>query len=134
MLTLKDILTSSGKYPDREHHPEVTPEVIINATNLLKKVNALISELGIAVPKVSSGFRPSDVNKAIPNAAKRSLHMVGSAIDLVDPDGKLDALIESRDDLKKKHGLWQESPAATNGWCHLDQNPRGKRDKNTFIP
>ena len=133
MLTVKDILTSSGKYPDRKTHPEVTTEVIKNIETLLSKLNPLLQELSLK-PTVSSGFRPSDVNAAIPNAAKRSLHMQGLAVDLADADGKIDALIESRDDLKKKYGLWQESPVHTHGWCHLDCRDRGSRDKNTFIP
>lgn len=134
MLTLKDLLTSSGKYPEREKHKEVTPEVIKNAEALLSKVNALLKDLKIDKVSVSSGFRPSEVNAGIANAAKKSLHMQGSAVDLSDPDGKLDALIESRDDLKKKYGLWQESPGATKGWAHIDAKDRGKRFKNTFIP
>lgn len=131
---MKDYLTSSGKYPDRAKHKELTPEIIKNAERLLKNVNAFLTELGITTATVSSGFRPSDVNSAIPNAAKRSLHMTGRAVDLSDPDGKLDALIESRDDLKKKYTLWQESPGATKGWSHLDDKDRGTRDNNTFIP
>lgn len=134
MLTLKDLLTSSGKYPEREKHKEVTPEVTANATALLEKVNNLLKDLKIDKVSVSSGFRPSEVNAGIANAAKKSLHMSGQAVDLVDPDGKLDALIESRDDLKKKYGLWQESIDATKGWVHLDSKDRGKRAKNTFIP
>src|SRR4051812_4549014 len=103
MITLKDLLTSSDKYPSRETHKEATEEVKNNGKTLLKDVNALLEELGIAIVIVSSGFRPSDVNKNIPNAAKRSLHMIGRAIDIEDPDGSLDALIRSRDDLKKKY-------------------------------
>lgn len=134
MLTLKDLLTSSGKYPEREKHKEVTLEVIKNAEVLLSKVNALLKDLNIDKVAVSSGFRPSEVNAGIANAAKKSLHMQGSAVDLSDPDGKLDALIESRDDLKKKYGLWQENPGHTKGWTHIDCKDRGKRPKNTFIP
>ena len=134
MLTLKDLLTSSGKYPEREKHKEVTPEVTANATALLEKVNNLLKDLKIDKVSVSSGFRPSEVNAGIANAAKKSLHMTGQAVDLVDPDGKLDALIESRDDLKKKYGLWQEKKEFTKGWCHLDVKNRGIRDKNEFIP
>lgn len=133
-ITLKDLLTSSGKYPEREKHKEVTPEVIKNAETLLKAVNSLLTDLKIDKATVSSGFRPSDVNSAIPNAAKKSLHMIGCAIDIADADGALDKLIESRDDLKKKYGLWQENPGDTKGWMHLDNKDRGKRSKNTFNP
>ena len=134
MITLKDYLTASGKYPERENHKEVTEEVINNAKRLLKLVNGILEELGIEKATVSSGFRPSEVNSATKNAAKKSLHMMGRAIDLADPDGSLDKLLESRDDLKKKYEVWQESPSATKGWCHIDDKDRGKRPKNTFIP
>lgn len=133
-ISLSDYLTASGKYPDREHHPELTNELKANAIKLLDKVNAFLTELGIASVTVSSGFRPSAVNASTPGSAKVSLHMSCRAIDISDPDGKLDALIESRDDLKKKYGLWQEDKASTKGWAHLDDRDRGKRAKNTFIP
>lgn len=134
MITLKDFLTASGKYPERENHKEVTETVKSNSIALLWKINAFLTELGIDLVIISSGFRPSEVNNKTANAAKRSLHMEGRAIDIADPDGSLDALVDSRDDLKKKYGIWQESPKSTNGWCHLDDKDRGKRDKNTFNP
>lgn len=134
MITLNDYLSSSGKYKGRVKDPDCTQLVINNAENLLMAVNALLSELGVKSVTVSSGFRPSSVNGAIKNAAKASLHMSGRAIDLVDVDGSLDALISSRDDLLKKHGLWQEHSDATIGWCHLDDKDRGVRPKNRFVP
>lgn len=134
MITLKDFLTASGKYPDREKHKELTPQHIENAKKLLEKVNALLTDLGIAQVFVSSGFRPSDINSSIANAAKKSLHMTCQAIDIQDPDGTLDELLDESDALLKKHGLWQESPNATKGWAHLDLKDRGVRKKNQFIP
>lgn len=133
-ITLKDYLTASGKYPERENHPEATAEVKAAAEKLLVKVNAFLDELAIEKRKVSSGFRPSAVNAATPGSAKKSLHMTGHAIDLEDPTGELDQKIDARDDLKKKYGLWQESPAHTKNWAHLDDKDRGPRPKNTFIP
>ena len=133
-ISFFDYITASGKYLEREKSTELTPEVVTNATKLLEKVNALLKDLGIAKVTVSSGFRPSAVNKAIPNAAKASLHQIGLAIDIADPDGKLDALIASKDELLKKYGLWQEDIAATPTWAHLDLKNRGKRAKNQFKP
>ena len=133
-ISFFDYITASGRYPERMKSPELTPEVITNATKLLEKINAFLKELGIGKVTVSSGFRPSAVNAAIPNAAKASLHTQGLAIDISDPDQKLDALIDSRDDLKKKYGIWQEDPSATPNWTHLDLKARGKRAKNTFKP
>ena len=134
MITIKDYLTASGKYPDREHHPEVTPQLLENATKLLIAVNSLLDDLGIFTAKVSSGFRPSDVNAATPGSAKKSAHLSGLAIDLEDPDGKLDELISMCDPLKKKYGLWQEDPAKTVHWAHIDQVARTPRAENTFKP
>lgn len=134
MISLQDYLTASGKYPERASSPELTPELLANASLLLQAVNALLAELHIHNAKVSSGFRPSTVNAGVPGAAKRSLHMQCLACDIHDRDGSLDKLIESRDDLKKKHGLWQESPAATPSWLHIDCKNRGVRAKNTFMP
>lgn len=134
MITIKDYLTASGRYPEREKHPEVTPDLIKAATILLDKVNKLLTDLGIQSVIVSSGFRPASVNAGIANAAKKSLHMSGMAIDLEDSDGSLDELIDDSDVLLKKYGLWQEKMEFTKGWCHLDMRDRGNRIKNVFIP
>lgn len=134
MISLQDYLSASGRYPERVNSAELTPELLKNAENLLERVNLMLVELGIKNVKVSSGFRPLAVNAGVPGSAKKSLHMSCNAIDIHDRDGSLDKLIESRDDLKKKYGLWQESPAATINWCHLDNKNRGVRAKNTFLP
>jgi hypothetical protein len=134
MITLEDYISASGKYPERLTHPELTQDVKDNATKLLDLVNSFLSELNISKITVTSGWRPSSVNASIKNAAKKSSHMVGFAVDLADSDGELDELVGKNDDLLKKYGLWQESPGATPGWCHLDCKDRGKRKKNQFIP
>lgn len=133
-LHLSDLITSSGKYPDRANHPELTPEVISNLEQLLKQVTALLNDLGVDHVEVSSGFRPSTVNANIPNAAKKSLHMIGKAVDLADPTNSLDKLIESHPELLEKHGLWLESPLATPSWAHLDIGTRSARKIRIFIP
>lgn len=132
-ITLKKYLTASGKYPERENHAELTAEKIENAYRLLTAVNAFLAELSITSVTVSSGFRPSAANSAA-GGAKKSTHTVCLGIDIVDQDGSLDKLIESRDDLKKKYGVWQEDPVSTKGWVHLDIKDRGNRKFNTFLP
>lgn len=134
MIKLEDAITSSGKYPERAKSPELTDEVKKNLTELLNKVNALLADLKITNVKVSSGFRTSAVNAAIPNAAKRSLHMQGKAIDLVDLNGAIDAAIINRPDLLKKHGLWLEHPDDTKNWTHLDMGTRTDRPVRVFKP
>lgn len=134
MITYENYITANGTYPERLKDPELTDEIKRNSEKLLEKINQFLKELGVENAHVSSGWRPSSVNSKIPNAAKKSLHMSGLAIDIKDVDGKLDKLIESKDYLLKKYGAWQESPNATKGWAHLDIKDRGKRSKNQFIP
>jgi len=120
-ITLNEYITASGRYPDRLNSSELTKSVKTNATTLLEKVNALLLDLGVSGPfSVSSGFRPSAVNGATPNAAKGSLHQSGQAIDM--------------------HGLWLEHPNNTIGkntnWCHLDMDSTIRKDRpvRVFIP
>jgi hypothetical protein len=137
MITLKDYLTASYTYPAREKSTELTPELLKNAEELLKRVNALLLDLGIDKVRVSSGFRPSSVNANIANAAKKSLHMSCLAIDIVDDkDQSLSKrLLKDAEDNKDsslltKHGLWLEHPKHTIGkftnWTHLDMSSTRK--------
>jgi len=114
------------KYPN-----DYTSEILENAKALLEKVNNLLIDLGVVTVVVSSGWRPATVNAAV-GGAKKSLHMLGKAIDLRDSTGELDKLIESRPDLLKKYGLWLEDPSATKGWCHLDVGNRTDRPSRVF--
>lgn len=138
MLTLKDYLTASGRYPDRETHPEVN---LANAAKLLTAVRCLIMELNYRGDiTVSSGFRPSDVNAAISNASKKSLHTQCLAVDLLDDkDQNLGKYIAERPDLLKVYGLFIEDLASTRGnvtnWVHLDLSPtRADRPSRSFKP
>jgi hypothetical protein len=130
MISLNDLLTSSGKYNDRATSPECTDEVKTNATNLLVKVNALLDELNIENPGVSSGFRTIAANIAAGGAAK-SHHETGHAIDLQDPNEALDNLFIKNISVLEKHGLYLESPAHTKGWSHLQDIPT---HSNPFLP
>jgi hypothetical protein len=139
MISLKDYITASGKYPEREKSPDLTPEVIKNAEQLLSKVNNVLNTLGIKNVIVSSGFRPSDVNKGIKGAAVKSNHLIGKAIDLSDPKGELDRALEINQELLEAYGLWQEHPSKTINWAHLDMGDRPIKDrpnckKRQFLP
>lgn len=134
MISLSDLLTSSGKYPKRATHVECTDAVKANGEALLEKVNAFLTELGITSATVSSGFRPSEVNNAISTAAKKSLHMSGKAIDLLDDaTGTLATLVYNNQELLKKHTLALENPGWTVGWVHL-QSELPKSGNIVFIP
>lgn len=139
---LKAYLTASGSYPNREHHPELTEDLIENANKLLHKIQALFEELDLEIEdyKISSGFRPSDVNKTIKNAAKKSLHQLCLAVDIMDDKNQtLAKKMRECADMRKEMGVWLESPDHTKGkytnWVHLDISPsRPKRDSMEFVP
>jgi hypothetical protein len=123
MITLDDLITSSGRYKDRAKSPELTAEKLENGKKLLERVNALLTELGVTDISVSSGFRTSTSNAATKGAAKHSHHMDCSAIDLADADGKLEALMDKHQELVVKHGLYREIPSSTPTWVHLQDVP-----------
>lgn len=145
VFTLKDYLTASGSYPERENHKELTPEYLENAKKLLTKVNQLLADLGITSAKISSGFRPTAVNAATKGAAKKSNHTICRAVDIIDDKGqslakrvqKLEE--EAKDGFLVKYELWLEHPEATKGvnsnWCHLDlSTSRTARKVRIFRP
>lgn len=135
MITFEDLITASGKYPERLNSPELTDEVQSNLRLLGSALHLLFTSIDLqTIPKVSSGFRPSNVNAAIPNAAKRSSHMIGKAVDLVDIDGSIHQLILDHAETLKVYGLWIEDRASTPVWCHLDMVPRSERPINMFKP
>lgn len=129
MIELNDYwMGRDTKYPDA-----MTLEIEGNAVELLDRVNALLAEFG-EDRKVNSGWRPPEVNAKTPNAAAKSKHMLGLAIDLDDPEGDLDEwCMENDGERLVQFGLWQEHPAATKGWCHLQSTPP-KSGKRIFYP
>jgi hypothetical protein len=137
-LTLDDWLTASGRYPSRATSPELTKEILDNAKQLIISVNGLLSALGVATVIVSSGFRPLAAN-AKAGGAKRSGHLLGKAVDLVDVDGELAKVVAANPKLLKKHGLMIENPRVTvteNGsrWLHIDNISRADRPSRMFTP
>lgn len=122
VIDLEAYITASGKYKDRLDSKELTKEVKDRAVILLNKVNQLLKDLGIDKAKVSSGFRPSTVNSNIKGAAKKSLHMIGRAVDIEDVGNVLYDKIYARPDLLTKYGLWMENKLDTPSWCHLDDS------------
>lgn len=98
-----------------------------NAADLLARINWLLGHLNIEA-KVSSGYRPSAINKKI-GGSKMSTHTVCAGIDLVGND--LAKLLFKRQDLLEKCGLYLEHPDYTPTWAHLDTK---KRKNRVFIP
>lgn len=129
---------------DRLYPQDLTPTIKANVARTLVAVNALVAALErdkvgiechpVTKTPVSSGWRPPAINAATPNAAVRSKHMTGEAIDLFDPDGAIDDwCLKNRKRLKAEFGLYLEHPSATKGWCHVQIAP--PRSGNTvFYP
>jgi sulfatase maturation enzyme AslB (radical SAM superfamily) len=118
---------------DYKFQSQLTDDIITNAVELLRRVNALLQEMHIVNVSVSSGWRPKEVNDAY-NGAKNSYHIVGQAIDIADHDRRISKEIEERSWLLKKHDLWMEDPRFTPTWVHLDTGMRPERDVRIFKP
>jgi hypothetical protein len=124
MITLQDFY----KGRDKQYASELTAEIEGNALTTVQRANALLLQFGRS-RAVHSGWRPAAVNAATPNAAPKSKHMKGQAVDLDDPEGDLDEWCLAHPEILEKIGLWQEHPASTKGWCHVQIVPplSGKR-------
>lgn len=112
----------------------LTPEIIQNVHILLPKVNALLADLGITDVQVSSGWRPPELNAVTPGASKKSLHMIGKAVDIYDPQHVLYDRIFADYNLLLDNGLWMEDKDSTPTWCHLDCGIRTARPVRIFKP
>jgi uncharacterized protein YcbK (DUF882 family) len=135
-ITRNDVITASGSYPERLKSKELTQEVTDNIDKLIIPVNNLLAELGIKSVKISSGFRPSAINAAVANAAKKSAHQSGEAVDIIDDKGQsLAKKITLK--LLEKYDLYMEDPAYTIGkntnWVHLSTR-KTRSGKRIFIP
>jgi hypothetical protein len=136
MISQRDVLTSSGKYPGRAIHLECTDEVKANAEDLAKQVSGLLNELELRA-RVNSGFRPTVVNAKTKGASKKSNHMKGNAVDLEgDELASLlmaDWLNNGDESLLVRYDLYLEDPRYTRGWTHLQRIPP-RSGKRIFIP
>lgn len=128
-----DIITSSGKYPERAK--QATVLVRSNARIMAAKANMALDELGYTGPRtISSGFRPAIVNAAV-GGAKKSLHMQGLAIDFVGQEiGLLVRSHPNGPEILRKHKIFQESLEHTKTWSHWDLGERADRPSREFLP
>ena len=130
----------------REKYPlALTPDIEREAYRTVDLANKLLAQAqtyGVTVDShpvnkspVSSGWRPPEVNAATPNAATKSKHMTGQAIDIYDPDGDLDTWLMTGDGQAALTalGLWHEHPSATKGWAHVQTVPP-RSGNRTFYP
>lgn len=96
-----------------------------NMADLLSRINHLIATLKIST-RVSSGYRPSSINKKI-GGAKMSTHTVCAGVDLYDPHGEIGKMLRSNTKILEEYGLFLENPDFTKGWVHLDTKTRKNR-------
>lgn len=122
MLTIEQYF---GKYIN---HKDVTVEIRGNAQRLVDATNRLINLMTMDDVKFKTnpltgsfvggetlgGFRPQDC----PIGAPKSAHKQGLAVDLHDPDGRIDDWLVRHQLALKPFGLFFEHPTATRGWSH----------------
>ena len=128
MLTLTDYWMGR----DVTHPQDLTGEIEANAADTVDKANRLLAAFG-EQRGITSGWRPPSINAGTPNAAPRSKHMLGLAIDLADPEGDLDDWCMEHLEVLAGLGLSLEHPSATKGWCHVQTVPP-KSGKRVFYP
>lgn len=109
----------------------LTFELMENALDTVEKVNLLLAAFG-ETRKVSSGYRPPEINAKV-GGAKKSNHMLCKACDLVDVDGSLDKWCMENQEKLAEIGLWLEHPSATKGWCHV-QTVSPRSGNRVFYP
>lgn len=126
-----DILTSQGKYPERERSDECTTEVRIKAADLAERVSKLVDVLGIS-PTITSGFRTQKANTQA-GGSKNSAHCTGEAVDLEDKNGKIASAINADPGLLATYDLYMEHTGYTKGWIHLQSRPT-KSGRRIFVP
>lgn len=126
MITVDDILTSSGRHADRIEW--VSPKVASNAKDLAARVNKLMLLAGVK-RTITSGFRDVDSNKKLKNASPYSRHLTGQAADIEDAGGTLGAWALQHEAELAQCGLYVEHPMATKTWVHVQVTapPSGKR-------
>ena len=135
------MITSQDYFGPWMFHPDATPERMINANELLERVERLtdrLEEMGVVFRtnpatktwvsgKTYGGFRPQDC----PQGASTSSHKQGQGVDIYDPLNEIDKALT--DDLLIQFDLYREHPDATPGWCHLTTRRPGSGNRS-FLP
>lgn len=111
---------------------EYTAEVSDNLDKLLSMINKVRKAYNKPMT-VSSGWRPAGINSATKGAAKRSNHLLGLAVDIADPDGKLATWTIQNIALIASFGLFIEDIRYTKNWVHYQCVPPAS-GKRVFIP
>lgn len=75
------------------------------------------------------GFRPQSCTIGAP----KSNHKIGMAVDIYDPDEKIDTWCMNNLDKLEECGIWLEHPSATKSWSHW-QCVGPKSGRRVFYP
>jgi hypothetical protein len=124
-------------------HKDVTMPIIDNAKALVEACNKLIEAMeltgveftinpmtqSIIGGETLGGFRPQDC----PIGAPQSAHKQGLAVDIYDPDNKIDNWIIGHQKILHQYCLYFEHPIATPRWSHWSIR-RPKSGKRIFYP
>lgn len=127
-LTVKDILTSSGKFPDRPKKWPPNAFQVGNAGELAARLNRLQTSFGKQL-KLSSGYRPKAINDQWlkKGGSPDSWHLDAAAADIEDPKGILAKWVHDEEGLVAHFGLWMEKTNRDNGkprgWVHFQIYP-----------
>lgn len=127
MITLKEL--NFHEYP-------TDTEIDTNLQILCDKLN-MIRNLWNHPMIVTSALRSEEqqedlIKKGLSNA-KRSLHLLGCAADILDINGQLKQWLKENPEVLENAELWCEASEYTPTWCHFQIYPplSGKR---WFIP
>jgi hypothetical protein len=140
-VTLSDYLMGR----DTLYPQDFTLEVKANSEKTVKLVNSLLAVMEaegmtfeahpVSQSLVSSGWRPPQINRQVKNAAPKSKHMTGEAVDLYDPEGDIDNFLMSGQGQRvlASLGLYIENPACTKSWSHIQIVPP-RSQQRVFYP
>lgn len=122
---------------DQTHAADLTEAITDAAAELLGRVNLLLSWAmrdNVRPTGIASGWRPAGINAATANAAAKSKHLTGHAIDLRD-NGTRDLAIWclKNEDALAEIGLWMERPQWTPTWVHLQTIPPASH-RRYYVP
>lgn len=116
---------------------EILAKHLVNGHHLHAVLNELEAATGQFF-KVTSGFRSWEKHKEIYRAKNdlrliqgkselpiplHSKHLTFEAADLADPTGDLRAWLAAHESFMVDYALYQEDPAYTPGWTHLQISP-----------
>lgn len=138
MITIEELL---GKYEFKDLDKESQDNLLIllHKINKVRKLynNKMLATSGVRTredqiriykQKMGSSF---DINK-VPFKSK---HLVGAAVDIFDPDQKLQKWCLDHQKELAEIGLWMEDFKYTKNWCHFQCLPYGswKEGKSIFF-